>query len=56
MRTFHIPINLDLNRRGSREGHKLSRIVTQFASWFIEVQKMADDLNDTHLQRSTQTV
>ena len=33
-----------------------ARIVTQFASWFIEVQKMADDLNDTHLQRSTQTV
>ena len=22
MRTFEIPINLDLNRRGSREGHK----------------------------------
>ena len=22
MRTFHIMINLDLNRRGSREGHK----------------------------------
>ena len=22
MRTFHITINLDLNRRGSREGHK----------------------------------
>ena len=22
MRTFHIPLNLDLNRQGSREGHK----------------------------------
>ena len=29
-----------------------ARIVTQFASWFIEVQKIADDLNDaSHFYR-----
>ena len=36
MRTFHIPINLDFNGRGSREGHKplhLSNELKKF--WFI---------------------
>ena len=29
MRTFHIPIILDLNRRGSREGHKPLRLTNE---------------------------
>ena len=41
MRTFHIPINLDLNRRGSQKGHKplhSSKLAPslRFMSFFVQ--------------------